>query len=85
MSFVRTKEYADYSDVVFFRRAWFWVLSLLIFPPLAVIIGLTGDVYREHDGEIQVFSRSYRLVISLSFLLVILYRVLGPFLIGLRE
>lgn len=85
MSFAKSEKYTDYRDAIFYRRSWFWTISLLLFTPLAVLIGLTGDVYREQDDEVQILPKSYRITISLAFLAIVLVRMVGPFLIGSQE
>ena len=83
----KTKEYTEYSEVVFYRKTWFWGLSIIFFTPLAILIGLTGDVYVnkvDEHGHVQVLSKAARLIVSLSFLAIILLRVFGPYLLNNR-
>lgn len=83
MSFTKSEKYTDYRDVIFYRRAWIWILSILLFLPFTVLIGLTGDVYtgNDKDGKVKLFPKTYRIIISLCFLFLILLRIFGPILI----
>jgi hypothetical protein len=51
------KEYSDNSEVVFYRRFWFWGFSLFLFAPLGALIGLTEDVYRYEDKKVFIFPK----------------------------
>lgn len=48
----------DYSQVPFFRKRWFIVVSLLCFMPAALIIALTGNVYLKSRGEVYQLANS---------------------------
>ncbi len=81
------EKYTDYSEVVFYRKTWFWGLSIIFFTPLAILIGLTGDVYVnkvDEDGHVQLIPKAARFIVSLMFLIIILLRVFGPFLLNNR-
>ena len=81
------EKYTDYSEVVFYRKTWFWGLSIIFFTPLAILIGLTGDVYVnkvDEDGHVQSIPKAARFIVSLMFLIIILLRVFGPFLLNNR-
>lgn len=83
MSLNRADKISDYSAVVFYRKAWFWFLTVLLFMPFAVLIGLTGEVYTgiDKNGKIIIFPKVYRIILSLCYLFLILLKIFGPMFI----
>ncbi|MDH5525612.1 MAG: hypothetical protein OEY01_16720 [Desulfobulbaceae bacterium] len=71
-------KYASYEEVIFYRKSWVWGLLLLVMTPLAVLIGLTGDLYMQKDGQFTTMSRAVRLTVSIGFGVVLLIRIFGP-------
>ncbi|OGQ96533.1 MAG: hypothetical protein A2521_15195 [Deltaproteobacteria bacterium RIFOXYD12_FULL_57_12] len=67
-------KYASYDEVIFYRKAWIWGLLLVLLTPVAVLIGLTGDVYRVQDGRLTTAPRSLILTASIGFGLLILLK-----------
>jgi hypothetical protein len=44
-------EEGRHESPIFYRWSWFFYLTIFIFPPLGIIIGLTGDIYSKEDGR----------------------------------
>ena len=82
MNLKEASEYSDYSEVVFYRRFWFWGFSLFLFAPLAALIGLTGDVYRCQGEKVLIIPKAPRLIVSIGFLITVMIKVLGPLFIN---
>jgi len=80
----QTTKYTNYDEVIFYRKAWIWVLLLLLMTPVAVLIGITGDLYSQKDGQLTTISRSFRLTASIGFGLLILLKIFGPMFIHSR-
>ncbi|MBA4348677.1 MAG: hypothetical protein C0415_01625 [Thermodesulfovibrio sp.] len=63
--------YTDYSQVPWFRKRWFLVLSILLFIPVAAIISLTGDFYYVKKGQLKTYGKSTKwvlIIISIGIL-----------------
>ena len=74
-------EYSNYSDIIFYRRRWFWALAILLLTPVGILIGLTGEVYCNQKGRITSLPKVSRLVVCIGFLILILIKFVGPFFI----
>lgn len=48
----------DYSEIPFYRRRWFIVVSLLCFMPATLVIALTGNVYLKSQGQVYRLPNS---------------------------
>lgn len=70
--------YSSYSEIVFYRKRWVWVLTMLIFAPIGILIGLTGDVYFNKKGQIVNLPKATRLILSIGFLILMLIKIFGP-------
>ncbi len=70
MAFELAPEYASYDDVPWYRKRWFFALSLLFCIPVGAFIGLTGDVYALHEGEVKKLPASQRTMMVVTFLLL---------------
>lgn len=71
--------YTDYSQVPWFRKRWFLVLSIALFIPAAAIVSLTGDFYYVKNGQLKTYGKSTKwvLVILSIFIVINILRVLG--------
>ena len=49
-------EIASYADVVWYRKTWLMVLSLVFLPPVAIVVALTGDVYQKANRRMRANS-----------------------------
>ncbi|MFH2044040.1 MAG: hypothetical protein ABIK92_02720 [Pseudomonadota bacterium] len=74
----KNAEYSNYSDIVFYRRRWFWGLAILLLTPVGILIGLTGDVYCNQKGQITSLHKASRIVVCIGFLALILIKFVGP-------
>lgn len=63
-------QYSSYKQIPWYRKNWFAVLSIFIFPPALLPVLLTGETYYQRKGEILHYSK-----IAKGFLLV--WGVLG--------
>ena len=78
---VVNSKYASYDEVVFYRKAWVWGVLLVLLTPVAVVIGLSGELYSQKDGQLKVLPRSYRLPVCICFGLLILFKIIAPMVI----
>lgn len=49
-------EIAGYADVAWYRKTWLMVVSLLVFPLVAIVVALTGDLYQKATRRMKAFS-----------------------------
>jgi hypothetical protein len=49
-------EIASYTDVAWYRKTWLMVLSLLFFPPVAIVVALTGEMYQKANRRMRAIS-----------------------------
>lgn len=64
---------SNQSSPVFFRLDWFFYVFIFLFPPLGIIIGLTGDIYERKNGKHTPIPRSLRInLVTVGVVLVIL-------------
>lgn len=54
--------FTSYDQVPWYRKNWFFILSFLIFSPVAIALLLTGDIYYEKKGKLQTFSKANKIV-----------------------
>jgi hypothetical protein len=50
----------DYSEIPFYRRRWFYLITLLLFVPLTALIAMTGPLYYQQKGEVKKLPASAR-------------------------
>ena len=50
-------QYTSYDQIPWYRKNWFAVLSIVLFPPALLPVLLTGDTYYFRKGEIKCYSR----------------------------
>jgi hypothetical protein len=78
MAFLEAPEIKDYSEVPWYRKRWFFILSLLFFIPAGVVIAFSGEVYLLSGGKVMKFPANQRLLLAVAFLVLMtfnLYRV----------
>ncbi|HYK82206.1 MAG TPA: hypothetical protein VEU55_03610 [Gemmatimonadales bacterium] len=61
--------YATYDEVPALRKQWFFWLTWFAFPPIAIGLLWTGDVYYWKKGEVRAFGMANRIVAGLIALL----------------
>lgn len=54
-----------YADIPFYRKQWFFWISIFIFFPMTFLIILTGDVYYEGKNELKKFGIINRVIIGI--------------------
>ncbi|WP_347906015.1 hypothetical protein [Pseudomonas purpurea] len=47
-----------YDQLPWYRKRWFVLITLLLFPPAAITIALTGKVYAQSDDKVYVFKQN---------------------------
>lgn len=66
----------EYSEVPFYRRRWFYLISVLFFVPLTALIAMTGPLYYQQKGEVKKLPTSARVTFviigAFSIVLVLL-------------
>jgi hypothetical protein len=50
----------EYSEVPFYRRRWFYLITVLFFVPLTALIAITGPLYYQQKGEVKKLPTSAR-------------------------
>lgn len=70
------KEFSSYEQVPWFRRRWFFVLSMLILTPVGAVLALTGDVYFWKSGRVMKYPPSQRIMIALVCSVVVGWNIL---------
>ncbi len=68
----------DYSEIPFYRKRWFLVLSFLIFVPVTALITLSGDIYMQKSDGVYRFSSTHKnniLILSLVWSALGFFRV----------
>ena len=53
----------SYDQVIWYRKRWFVIATVLVFAPATVLIGLTGDIYAKRDGAVYKFSEMYKNIV----------------------
>ncbi|MDY6942752.1 MAG: hypothetical protein SVU69_07025 [Pseudomonadota bacterium] len=53
----------SYDQIPWYRKTWAGIASLLLFPPIVIIAGLTGDLYQKRGEEVFAVSKLVRLSI----------------------
>jgi len=63
----------SYSEVPWFRRRWFSILSIFVFTPAALVVCLTGDVYAKKDDGVYRLGakRRYGIAAIAAFLIAV--------------
>lgn len=65
--------YTSYSQVPWFRKRWFAILSILVFSPIFLVIAFTGNVYFEKNGQLHTIPKNAKFVVlGISILLVLI-------------
>ena len=59
------RKYAEYSQVPWYRRRWFNVISWLLFCPVSIILMWTGDIYYVKKGELKTYGVVYKLILTI--------------------
>jgi zinc-ribbon domain len=54
--------YSSYSQVPWFRKSWFIVLSFLVFAPATLYSLFSGDIYYEKKGEMVIYSKTVKII-----------------------
>ena len=47
---------ADYTQLPWYRKRWFVVLTLLLFAPATVLIAATGDLYALRSDGVYLYG-----------------------------
>lgn len=54
-----------YADIPFYRKQWFFWISLFLVFPITFLIIVTGDVYYEKNNELKKFGIINRVIIGI--------------------
>jgi uncharacterized paraquat-inducible protein A len=60
-------KYSTYSEIPWYRRNWFAILSGIFFAPALFFIALTGDIYYQRNGSIKTYSKLARFFLVVIF------------------
>jgi hypothetical protein len=63
---ILTGTYTEYSQVPWFRKNWFFILSFLIFSPVAIVLILSGDVYYVKNKQLKTYGKGYKIVFAIA-------------------
>ncbi|BBB29504.1 hypothetical protein [Neptunomonas japonica] len=61
----------DGDQIPWYRWRWFFLTTFVVFYPLSLIVGLTGDVYCNTKGEVSKLSTGIKLAILAAGALVL--------------
>ena len=67
------------SEIPWYRWRWFFVLTLLVFVPVTVVIGLTGNIYGKQKGEIFKFSNRFKYIFLVIGCMLMVSNILRNF------
>lgn len=70
----------NYDEVLWYRKCWFFILSMLIFMPATIVIGLTGDIYTKRKGIVYKYSTMTRMSSVIGSIVLILFGAFRLFL-----
>lgn len=56
-------EYRNYEEVPWYRRRMYFMLFWLFFVPAFIVIGFTGDVYANVQGQVVKFKPANRMLV----------------------
>ena len=63
-------EYKSYSEVPYYRKNWFVILTWFLFWPACLVIMWTGDVYYEKKKQLVAYGKVQKIVMSIIALFV---------------
>lgn len=58
-------EYSSYDEVPWYRRRFYFMLFWLFFLPALIVIGFSGDVYANVQGQVAKFKPGNRMMLVL--------------------
>lgn len=58
-------EYEKYSDVPWYRKNLFFILTALFFSPACLLVMWTGEVYWEKKGVLTVYGKGVKIVLTI--------------------
>jgi len=64
------------DDIVFYRKVWIWGMLFILATPVAVLIGLTGELYSIRNGQVKVVPKKIRLTASFSFGMLFIVKII---------
>ncbi len=79
MAWDQAPEFASYDEVPFYRKRWFFVLSILFFIPAALVVALTGDVYLLTGGKVMKYPQGQRIGIAVVWALLMTVNIVRAF------
>lgn len=65
-----------YADLPAYRKFAVYFILLLVLTPLALLVALTGDVYKNQDGTAVKQERTVMIIVPITFLILSLSRLL---------
>ena len=68
----RDVKYANYAEVPFYLKQWFFWLMYFTIPPIAIAVLLFGDVYYQRRGRVRSFGLGNRIVAGFFFFAFVL-------------
>lgn len=80
MAWEEAPEYTSYDQVPFYRKRWFFVLTILFFIPAGLAIAFTGEVYLLKDGTVMKYPQSQRMMIAVAWTILLCVNVLRAFM-----
>jgi hypothetical protein len=68
--------YTTYSEVPWYRKSWFGIVTFLLFPLITLYLVFSGSVYYEKKGELKTWSRTGSKIIVVIWLIAQVGRAL---------
>jgi hypothetical protein len=66
-------EIQNYASVHFYRKRWFFLVSVLLCVPIGIAIALSGDVYMKKGDRILAYAPAQRIVTAVGIGIIVLY------------
>jgi uncharacterized membrane protein YvbJ len=69
--------YTSYDQVLWYRKLWFAIASVVLFMPLFLVIAFTGDIYFVKKGQLQTLPPKNKFIVLGIFVVLVLIRLQG--------
>ncbi len=62
-------QYTTYSEVPWYRRSWFGIVTFLFIPLITLYLVFTGSVYYEKKGELKAWGKTSSRIITVIWVM----------------
>ncbi|HEY9843710.1 MAG TPA: hypothetical protein V6D23_24780 [Candidatus Obscuribacterales bacterium] len=67
----------SYDEIVWYRKRWFVVLTVLLFMPATIVIAATGDIYLKRSDGVYVYSRQMKILLIVASVALLMTNVIN--------